>query len=53
MDEERYVQENRDRRMQEIAIRMPEADLDSVNYRLMQEWEVPDWIRVKDEDQDL
>lgn len=35
MDEERYAQEGRDRRLQEIVIRMPHIDLDTVNYRLM------------------
>jgi len=26
------------------------GNLNNVNYRLMQEWEVPEWIKIKPED---
>jgi hypothetical protein len=33
-------------------MRLPHLNLESVNYRLMQEWEVPEWIKIKDEEED-
>ena len=50
MDQERYIREDRDARLREIQQRNPQANLANVNYRLMQEWEVPEWIRAKPED---
>lgn len=49
MDQERYVRENRDARLKEIHQRYPQVNLANVNYRLMQEWEVPEWIKAKPE----
>jgi hypothetical protein len=50
MDQERYIRENRDARLREIHEHNPQANLANVNYRLMQEWEVPEWIKAKPED---
>ena len=63
MDQERYIREGRDRRVQEIYKFMeaehakrgqPMINFNpaNVNYRLTQEWEVPNWIRTKPEDPD-
>ena len=53
MDQERYELENRDERVKEIIRRMPHPaaiDPANINYRLMQDWEVPEWIKTKPED---
>ena len=47
MDEERYQKENRSERIKLIKEKKPQkANLsdDKINYRLIQDWEVPDWI---------
>jgi len=54
MDAEMGVRENRTAKMEEIMKHRPGVTMESqVNYRLTQEWEVPDWIRVKPVDEDL
>jgi hypothetical protein len=53
MDEEMFEAERRDEREAQILQHRKEKGLkDShrVNYRLIQEWEVPDWIKVKPAD---
>lgn len=62
IDQDRYVVENRDRRIKEIydymardhakrGLPMPQNFSPAhVNYRLLQDWEVPEWIRTKPED---
>lgn len=52
MDQERYVRENRDARLKEIHQHYPHVNLANVNYRLMQEWEVPEWIKAKPENKE-
>jgi ATP-dependent helicase STH1/SNF2 len=50
MDKERYESENRDEKIKEIMERIIFPDnmnLKTINYRLMKDYEVPDWIRVK------
>ena len=47
MDKERYVRENRGERLKLIKEKKPaKAGLpdDKINYRLIQDWEVPRWI---------
>lgn len=47
MDEERYERENRAERIKTIKDKKPQkANLsdDKINYRLIQDWEVPDWV---------
>lgn len=47
MDQEMGVREGREERMLEIIKHKPYLTLDSpYNYRLIQDWEVPDWIKV-------
>lgn len=51
MDQERYEREKRDDRINEI-VNYTKIDLSSVkhiNYRLLQEYEIPDWIHIKPE----
>ena len=47
MDEERYERENRMERLRLIKEKKPlKANIpdDKINYRLIQDWEVPEWI---------
>jgi len=49
MDKERYERENRDFKLKEIVEKLhldPENISQNINYRLTQEYEVPDWIHV-------
>lgn len=48
MDQERYLREKKDERMREIQEKLAAGKL-CTNYRLMQEWEVPDWVKVQKE----
>lgn len=52
MDYERYQQENKNEKLQEIKEKMDYDDetIKKVNYRLMQEYEVPSWIRTSKDD---
>jgi hypothetical protein len=45
MDKKRYDEEDKDSIMNEIKKRQGELHHKHINYRLMQEWEVPDWVR--------
>lgn len=45
MDKERYNKEGKEAIMDEIKKRQGEIQHKHINYRLMQEWEVPDWVR--------
>lgn len=50
MDKERYELENREGKIKEIMEKMkfdPENPLLNINYRLTQEYEVPNWIHVE------
>lgn len=51
MDQERYKEENKEERMEAISRYFEkegkQINLNNVNYRLTQEWEVPEWIKVK------
>jgi superfamily II DNA/RNA helicase len=45
MDKQRYIEENKEMRLQEIKENYGEAQHKHINYRLMQDWEVPNWVR--------
>lgn len=47
MDKERYVEEKKDMIMNEIMERVSVVHPKHINYRLMQEYEVPDWVKIK------
>lgn len=50
MDKERYELEKKDEKLQEIASKLkfdPENPPKNINYRLLQEYEVPNWIHVE------
>ena len=50
MDNEMYIRENKEERMKKIMEMRPGLkDYTRVNYRLTQDWEVPEWIKVKPE----
>ena len=54
MDQERYGYEERGERLAEIREKMPKVahrSDEKINYRLVQEWEVPAWIDVKKEEE--
>jgi hypothetical protein len=51
MDREMYEREGRTKKMEEVIKHRPGLTVDSpYNYRLIQEWEVPEWIKVKPQD---
>ena len=53
MDREMFEREGREEKMNEIVKHKPHLTVDSpYNYRLTQEWEVPEWIKVKPVDED-
>lgn len=51
--------EGKEEKIREILLRNPDiVNVKNINYRLTQEWEVPDWIKIKPvdknaEDEDL
>lgn len=48
MDREMYEKEGKDARMEDIKKYRPGLkDYSRINYRLTQDWEVPDWVKVK------
>lgn len=49
MDNQRYIEEQKDVRLREIKEKYGEAQHKHINYRLMQEWEVPDWVKREPE----
>eukprot|EP00347_Sterkiella_histriomuscorum_P012579 403368026 len=54
MDQERYIEEKKEERMEEIRRRYEregrQTNLSNMNYRLLQDWEVPEWIKIKPDD---
>ena len=56
MDQERYIREKRDERLEEIKekLNLNDEQIKSVNYRLLQEYEVPDWVKItKEKDREI
>ena len=56
MDQERYKREKRDERLQEIKtkLNLNDEQMKNVNYRLLQEYEVPDWVKItKEKEKDI
>ena len=53
MDEERYVLENREEKLNEIKtkLNLDNEAIKQVNYRLLQDYEVPDWVKISKEEQ--
>jgi len=50
MDAEMYAREDKEAKMEEIrGMRPGLKDYSRFNYRLIQEWEVPEWIKVQPE----
>jgi len=48
MDREMYEREYKEAKMEEIEKNKPGLkDYSGINYRLTQDWEVPDWVKVK------
>lgn len=55
MDRQRYIEENKEEKMKEILSKLDKKaniNPNNINYRLMQEWEVPEWVKGKKEDPD-
>jgi hypothetical protein len=53
MDDEMYYREGGEEKIQEIILRNPDiVNIKNINYRLIQEWEVPAWIKIKPVDKD-
>jgi len=47
------IREGKEERIKEIIARNPDIkNTKNINYRLIQEWEVPDWIKIKPVDKD-
>ncbi len=48
MDQERYVNEKKDERLNEIKnkLNLNDEQIKTVNYRLLQEFEVPEWVKI-------
>jgi mRNA-degrading endonuclease HigB of HigAB toxin-antitoxin module len=53
MDEERYINEKRDERLNQIKekLNLNEEQLKTINYRLLQEFEVPEWVKISKENE--
>ena len=51
MDQERYIKEKKEERLKEIQERLNLTDeqIKNVKYRLLQEYEVPDWVKITKE----
>ena len=51
MDQERYKREKKDERLKEIKekLNLNDEQMKNVNYRLLQEYEVPDWVKIPKE----
>ena len=51
MDQERYKREKRDEKLKEIKekLNLNDEQIKNVNYRLLQEYEVPDWVKITNE----
>ena len=50
MDQERYALENKDEQIAEITKKLGGTHQKYINYRLMQEFEVPEWVKIKKQD---
>ena len=53
MDRQRYKDERRDEQIRKIQSKIDKKhniNFEYYNYRLMQEWEVPEWVKIKPED---
>ena len=53
MDKERYINENKNEKLLEIKnkLNLNDEQMKNVNYRLLQEYEVPDWVKISKEDE--
>ena len=53
MDKERYIKEKKDERLKEIKkkLNLNEEQIKTVNYRLLQEFEVPEWVKISKENE--
>ena len=53
MDQERYLNEKKDERLNEIKnkLNLNDEQLKSINYRLLQEYEVPEWVKIPKENE--
>ena len=51
MDQERYKREKKEERLKEIKekLNLNDEQIKSVNYRLLQEYEVPEWVKITKE----
>ena len=51
MDQERYKREKKDEKLKEIKekLNLTDEQIKNVNYRLLQEYEVPDWVKITKE----
>ena len=53
MDKERYKNEIRDEKLKKIKLKLKENgmndDVKNINYRLMQFYEVPEWVKINKE----
>jgi len=48
MDDDMALREGKAEKIAEIIEHYPDIkDIKNINYRLIQEWEVPDWIKIK------
>ena len=53
MDKERYLREKKDEKLKEIKDKLDlnEEQLKTINYRLLQEFEVPEWVKISKENE--
>ena len=53
MDKERYIKEKKDERLKEIKkiLNLNEEQIKTINYRLLQEFEVPEWVKISKENE--
>ena len=53
MDKERYINEKKEERLEEIKSKLDlnEEQLKNINYRLLQEYEVPEWVKISKENE--
>ena len=56
MDRERYKEEKKDEKIEEIKMKLKENglsdDVKNINYRLMQFYEVPEWVKINKEEKE-
>ena len=53
MDKERYIKEKKDERLKEIKkiLNLNDEQIKTINYRLLQEFEVPEWVKISKENE--